>query len=334
MQPVCAFVKSDSILNVAQCKKLETYYDPTAAPQQWVRCYSTKNDGLSPSTFHSHCDQFYETMTIIKDGSYIWGGFASTSWNKGCGDQRGDSSWLFTLKPQMYKSAFFYEESYGIGSLARRTSSYSQCRRGSQYGPQFGYNDAGADMYPTSPSDMRNYQCSPNHNFRFPDHNTIKMCQSQRASYTGSNGGSHRTDVVEVWGKDINDINIGSPQMCRSISSFIDGKIKFKGLHDGQGPNKGWTMVCFFSPGASSYIWNQGSTSSPFGTNPYQVAHNLGLTITGCGVSWCNTIAGDYTSKSGGINNALNNQHHKPVCHIICTAVPAEELCAAKFWVM
>ena len=46
-----------------------------------MRCWRAKTDSWSVSTFHSNCDGKGPTVTIIKVGSYIFGGYTDVSWS-------------------------------------------------------------------------------------------------------------------------------------------------------------------------------------------------------------------------------------------------------------
>ena len=48
----------------------------------WKRCWRASADGWAASTFHSHCDNNGPTVTIVKVGNYIFGGYTSLSWGK------------------------------------------------------------------------------------------------------------------------------------------------------------------------------------------------------------------------------------------------------------
>ena len=48
----------------------------------WKRCWRASVNGWAASTFHSGCDNKGPTVTIIKVGQYIFGGYASVSWSK------------------------------------------------------------------------------------------------------------------------------------------------------------------------------------------------------------------------------------------------------------
>ena len=48
----------------------------------WKRCWRASVDGWASSTFHSRCDGKGPTVTIIRVGKYIFGGYTSISWGK------------------------------------------------------------------------------------------------------------------------------------------------------------------------------------------------------------------------------------------------------------
>ena len=46
----------------------------------WSLCYRATRDGWSSYTFHSKCDNKGATVTIIRVGSYIFGGYSDVPW--------------------------------------------------------------------------------------------------------------------------------------------------------------------------------------------------------------------------------------------------------------
>ena len=46
----------------------------------WKHCWHASVDGWASSTFHSRCDGKGPTVTIIRVGRYIFGGYTSVSW--------------------------------------------------------------------------------------------------------------------------------------------------------------------------------------------------------------------------------------------------------------
>ena len=43
-------------------------------------CWRATKDGWSASTFHSNCDYKKPTVTIVKVDQYVFGGYATASW--------------------------------------------------------------------------------------------------------------------------------------------------------------------------------------------------------------------------------------------------------------
>ena len=54
----------------------------TRQSSYWNRCYQATVNGWSSYTFHSNCDGKGPTVTIIRVGKYIFGGYTSVSWSK------------------------------------------------------------------------------------------------------------------------------------------------------------------------------------------------------------------------------------------------------------
>ena len=54
----------------------------TQQSSSWSRCYQATVNGWSSYTFHSCCDGLGPTVTIIRVGKYIFGGYTSLSWSK------------------------------------------------------------------------------------------------------------------------------------------------------------------------------------------------------------------------------------------------------------
>ena len=64
--------------------KLISYLIPvlqSSSRSRFVKCWRAKTDGWSASTFHSRCDGKGPTVTLIKVGSYIFGGYTDVSWS-------------------------------------------------------------------------------------------------------------------------------------------------------------------------------------------------------------------------------------------------------------
>jgi len=106
----------------------------TRQSSYWNRCYQATVNSWSSYTFHSKCDGKGPTVTIIRVGKYIFGGYTSLSWSYSCVGYRYDSAtFLFSLvnKPGWQPLKLDQTGGYSIYSC-------------SSYGPTFGN---GHDIY-------------------------------------------------------------------------------------------------------------------------------------------------------------------------------------------
>ena len=79
------FLKYSSILGSNQIflTWLDKWLKPvTRQSSKWNRCYQATVNGWSSYTFHSNCDNKGPSVTIIRVGKYIFGGYTSRSWSK------------------------------------------------------------------------------------------------------------------------------------------------------------------------------------------------------------------------------------------------------------
>jgi hypothetical protein len=57
--------------------------------QQWIsfktlkRCYRASEDGWHAQVFHLQCGEVGKTVTLIKVGKYIFGGYSDQAWGSG-----------------------------------------------------------------------------------------------------------------------------------------------------------------------------------------------------------------------------------------------------------
>jgi len=112
----------------------------TRQSSYWDRCYQATVNGWSSYTFHSNCDGKGPSVTIIRVGKYIFGGYTSLSWtSSSCSWHYNSAAFLFSLvnkpgwQPLKLDQIEWRYSSYGY-------SIYS-C---SSYGPTFG---CGYDVY-------------------------------------------------------------------------------------------------------------------------------------------------------------------------------------------
>ncbi|PFX14186.1 BTB/POZ domain-containing protein KCTD6, partial [Stylophora pistillata] len=59
--------------------------------------YRASRDGWNASHFHSYCDNKGPTVTVIKSGNYIFGGYSEQNWDGSSGYKRSPNSFLFSL---------------------------------------------------------------------------------------------------------------------------------------------------------------------------------------------------------------------------------------------
>ena len=48
----------------------------------WLLCYRATSHGWSETIFHQKCDHKNNTVTIIRKGSYVFGGYTDIPWGK------------------------------------------------------------------------------------------------------------------------------------------------------------------------------------------------------------------------------------------------------------
>ena len=76
----------DSVIlanDASKISQLNTWLLPHLQSQDrsyWKLCYRASNHGWSSQTFHSYCDNKGPTVTIVRVGIYIFGGYNDNSW--------------------------------------------------------------------------------------------------------------------------------------------------------------------------------------------------------------------------------------------------------------
>ena len=61
---------------------LTNWIKPRRSENDWKLCWRASHDGWVNNKFHSLCDEKGPTVTIVKVGKYIFGGYTSLSWSK------------------------------------------------------------------------------------------------------------------------------------------------------------------------------------------------------------------------------------------------------------
>ncbi|KXJ21383.1 hypothetical protein AC249_AIPGENE19598 [Exaiptasia diaphana] len=65
---------------------------------RWIRCWRAVSDGWDVySTFHPQCDNKGPTVTIVRVGSYIFGGYSDASWDSSNTYAYSSKAFLFSL---------------------------------------------------------------------------------------------------------------------------------------------------------------------------------------------------------------------------------------------
>jgi len=119
--------------------------------------YRASRNGWAASNFHSCCDNKGPTVTVIKSGNYIFGGYTEQEW-KGSGDwTKAPGSFLFSLVnpsglPPTKMPLKAGEDKYAI-----------YCR--SDYGPIFG---RGHDLVIVNEPNSKNCWASLNNSYEYP----------------------------------------------------------------------------------------------------------------------------------------------------------------------
>ena len=84
----CSFSDLEDSVLVGKSKNhlrsIRSWLSPVARSVKsgWKRCWRASVDGWAASTFHSRCDGKGSTVTIIRVGRFIFGGYTSIPWGK------------------------------------------------------------------------------------------------------------------------------------------------------------------------------------------------------------------------------------------------------------
>ncbi|KAJ7384824.1 hypothetical protein OS493_019501 [Desmophyllum pertusum] len=66
--------------NISYINALKSFLGPVTQYGKWVKCYRAITDGWESVTFHDRCNNKGPTVTIIRVGKYIFGGYTGVSW--------------------------------------------------------------------------------------------------------------------------------------------------------------------------------------------------------------------------------------------------------------
>ncbi|XP_048587349.1 deleted in malignant brain tumors 1 protein isoform X2 [Nematostella vectensis] len=107
-------------------------HSPTSG---WSNCWTASRDGWEAEIFHHMCDNRGPTVTLVRVGNYIFGGYSNISWTGSHTYKSSSKDFLFTI---------FNTNGYRPEKLPLRSSNYMSIFDTASYGPTFG---AGHDLY-------------------------------------------------------------------------------------------------------------------------------------------------------------------------------------------
>ena len=79
LKPPSQFEGSEILTSEAHQQSLKGWL-PTHLEGEWRLLFRASRDGFATQTFHSKSDNKGPTVTVVKSGGYIFGGFAEISW--------------------------------------------------------------------------------------------------------------------------------------------------------------------------------------------------------------------------------------------------------------
>ncbi|KAL9951571.1 hypothetical protein ACROYT_G044255 [Oculina patagonica] len=151
--------KDSVILSSDQCQTLMTWLKETRVLTNFSGnlLYRASRDGWNSCHFHSCCDNKGSTVTVIKSGNYIFGGYTEEQWDSPVLWKRAPDSFLFSLVnpsglPPTKMPLIAGEERHAIW-----------CNSG--YGPVFGI---GHDVVIASAPNSNNCSVNLNNSYQCP----------------------------------------------------------------------------------------------------------------------------------------------------------------------
>lgn len=160
-EPTCegpVFEHSEILLNNTEYwELLKGWLGPVSTlPANWKLCYRATDHGWSSSTFHSQCNSLGPSVTFIRVGEYIFGGYTDRNWHSG--SSYTDSTWSFI---------FSFKNRYGLEPFKLHVKNSGHAIYGNNgYGPTFG---GGHDIYiANSAGSNRNSYCNLGHSYVQP----------------------------------------------------------------------------------------------------------------------------------------------------------------------
>ncbi|KAL9962016.1 hypothetical protein ACROYT_G031070 [Oculina patagonica] len=125
------FTMNSAILadNAFYQSSLQQFLTPAVGSNpRWVLCWRASTHGWAASTFHSRCDGKRDTVTIIKKGQYVFGGYTDIPWDSSSRWSSTSNAFIFSLRNKE-----------GLGPFKSMvTRPQYALYRYSSYGPTFG----------------------------------------------------------------------------------------------------------------------------------------------------------------------------------------------------
>ncbi|XP_068680955.1 uncharacterized protein [Montipora foliosa] len=157
-----------SILSMEQRQVLTDWLKGslTSAGQNYALIYRASRDGWGATHFHSRCDRKGPTVTVVRSGNYIFGGYTEQNWEAAASGiyKRDPNSFLFSLvNPSGLKPA-------KLPLIPGKEGSAIYCN--SSYGPVFGSNTPNSyfDLSIGNNSNQSNTNyASPNNCYKCPE---------------------------------------------------------------------------------------------------------------------------------------------------------------------
>ncbi|XP_078373592.1 uncharacterized protein LOC144657158 [Oculina patagonica] len=135
--PAAAGLEDSEILktNPSYLKVMGEFLEPVVQSNtHWRRCWLASRDGWATITFHTNCDNKGPSVTIVRVGKYIFGGYTSLAWTTKCQWPHDPAAFMFSL---VNKPGWQPLKLYQTGVQNKRYSIYS-CTND---GPTFGNSD-------------------------------------------------------------------------------------------------------------------------------------------------------------------------------------------------
>ncbi|RMX48487.1 hypothetical protein pdam_00008503 [Pocillopora damicornis] len=154
--------KTSTILSSEQRQQLIDLLKETieSASDDYVLLYRASQNGWTAANFHSCCDGKGPTVTVIKSGNYVFGGYTEEQWDQPAGGanyKKAPESFLFSLvNPNSLPPS-------KLPLITGKEGNAIHCHNG--YGPTFG---SGHDLRIVSAPNSNNCSVSLNNSYQCP----------------------------------------------------------------------------------------------------------------------------------------------------------------------